>query len=146
MFDSLNDLAEFFRAASFPFSIIYFLPLILILAHDPKSTMVDATQEFQVFRMQQYDMPFGNILGSRANSLSMEARTINSKPSFISRRCVLVKLDDFTLERYRTLTANYVGAIIVILPSARKYNDAQKQLIRSLETHLLHEEVKKNIA
>lgn len=110
-----------------------------MLTNDPR-LMVHATQDFQVYRMQQFDMPFGNHLGSRSNLLSMEARTINSKPSFISRRCVLVKLDDFTLERYRILASQYAGAVIVILP--KTYTEDQKLTIKSLESHLLHEEVK----
>lgn len=102
--------------------------------------IVRASEEFQVFRMQQYDMPVGSHFGSRSNQISMEARTINSKPNFISRRCVLVKLDDFTLERYRILTSQYAGSIIVILPE--NYTESQRQTIKTLESHLLHESVK----
>ncbi|RNA32274.1 nicalin-1-like isoform X3 [Brachionus plicatilis] len=102
--------------------------------------IVNASEEFQVYRMQQYDLPFGTHFGSRSNQISMEARTINSKPSFISRRCVLIKLDDFTLERYRILTSQYAGSIIVILPA--NYTESQRQTIKSLEAHLLHESVK----
>lgn len=144
MFESVNDASELFRSL-----IIYLVPLLLVLASNgPASSGVYASQEFQVYRMQQYDLPAagggGGHLGSRANAFSMEARTITSKPSFISRRCVLVKLDDFTLERYRTLVANYVGAIVVILPRRAHagLTTAQRQLIGSLEATLLHEEVK----
>lgn len=75
------------------------------------------SDEFQVFRMLQYDMPFGNPLGSRLNQLSMEARTTNAKPAAISRKCVLVKLKDLSLERYRILVEAYAGALIILLPS-----------------------------
>jgi hypothetical protein len=102
--------------------------------------VINASQEFQVYRMQQLDMPAGNRLGSQTNLLNMEARTINSKASFISRRCVLVKLNDFNLERYRILVSQYAGSILVILPP--KYNEANRLAIKSLETQLLHEEVK----
>jgi hypothetical protein len=135
---SLNELVR---------SIIYALPVLLILAGNSM-----ATQEFHVYRMQQFDIPLvaaagssgsgsggGGFLGSRATAFSMEARTVNSKPSFISRRCVLVKLDEFTLERYRTLASNYVGAIVVILPKA--FSASQRQVVSSLETNLLQEEV-----
>lgn len=113
------------------------LIFMIIVDHDG---MVSASEEFQVFRLQQYDMPFGSQFGSRSNQISMEARTINSKPSFISRRCVLIKLDDFTLERYRILTSQYAGSIIVILPV--NYTESQRLTIKSLEAHLLHESVK----
>ncbi|CAF0765035.1 unnamed protein product [Brachionus calyciflorus] len=138
MLDGLQTITDMFRS-NYPFSMLYFLPLILMLTNDPR-LMVNAAQEFQVYRMQQYDMPFGNQLGSRSNQLSMEARTINSKPNFISRRCVLVNLDDFTLERYQTLTSQYAGAILVILP--QNYTLEQKLTIKSLESQLLHEAVK----
>lgn len=138
MLDGLQEIVDIFRS-SYPFSMLYFLPLILMLTNDPR-LMANAAQEFQVYRMQQYDMPFGTHLGSRSNQLSMEARTINSKPSFISRRCVLVKLNDFTLERYRILTSQYAGAIIVILPG--NYTDDQRLTVKSLEGQLLHESVK----
>lgn len=103
-------------------------------------TLAKCAQEFQVFRMLQYDMPFGNNLGSRMNQLSMEARTINAKPAALSRRCVLVKLKDLSLERYRLLVSQYAGALIVLLPEY--YTDADRETIKSLEAQLLHEEVK----
>jgi hypothetical protein len=105
-----------------------------------QANVAHCSQEFQVFRMSQYDMPFGNPLGSRSNLLSMEARTIHSKASYISRRAVLVKLNDFSLERYRILVAQYAGAIIVLLPL--KFDDNQRLIVKSLESQLLHEEVK----
>lgn len=90
-----------------------FLLAFLIMAIQSAS----CSDEFQVYRMLQYDMPFGNPLGSRLNQLSMEARTINAKPAAISRKCVLVKLKDLSLERYRILVGDYAGALIILLPS-----------------------------
>jgi hypothetical protein len=86
-------------------------------------SMASGSQEFQVFRMQQFDMPFGNRLGSQSNQIKMEARTIDAKPAALSRRCVLVKLKDFTLERYRYLVSQYVGAIIALLPTKFDQDD-----------------------
>lgn len=132
--DTVNDIIDFFRS-SLPYSLLYFLPLLLLV-----SSNVEAAQEFQVYRMQQYDMPFGNPFGSRFNQISMEAHTISDKPASISRRCVVVKLNDLSLERYRFLVSQYAGAILVLLP--QKYTEEDKQTIKSLEVHLLHEEVK----
>jgi hypothetical protein len=120
--------------------LVYVLSLILMLLVNEPS-IISAAQEFQVYRMQQFDMPSGNHLGSQANLLNMEARTINAKPSLISRRCVIVKLNDFTLERYRILVSQYAGSILVILPS-KQYDQEQAQALKSLEAQLLHEEVK----
>lgn len=108
------------------------------------SSWTQCSTEFQVFRMQQYDLAASSSsathLGSRVNVLNMEARTINSKASFISRRCVLVKLNDLTLERYRSLVQAYAGSILVILPA--KYNTTHREAISSIESQLLQEEVK----
>ena len=124
LLDGFNDLCDFFRT-SMPYSMLYFVPLILLLTNNAGNiNVVSAAQEFQVYRMQQFDMPSGNHLGSRSNLLNMEARTIHSKPAQISRRCVFVKLDDFNLERYRILVGQYAGAIIVILPA--KYTSEHK--------------------
>jgi hypothetical protein len=135
--DDFQEITDFFRT-SLPFSMLYFLPILLVLTSNVQ--VAKAANEFQVFRMAQYDMPFGNHLGSRSNLLNMEARTIHAKASLISRRAVLVKLVDFSLERYRILVTQYAGAIIVLLPV--KYDDAQKSVVKSLESQLLHEEVK----
>lgn len=134
-----NNLSDFFR-------MIYFIPLLLIITNQP--IVANGSQEFQVYRMQQYDMPHGNHYGSRINLLNMEARTIShmssnsgsSGLSQVSRRCVLIKLNDFNIELYRQLTSQYVGAIIIILPL--KYNDLQKSLIQSFELQMLKEDIK----
>jgi hypothetical protein len=133
--DTLNEISDFFKS-SLPFSMIYLLGLVLIIT----SNGVQSTQEFEVYRMQQYDMPFGNPFGSRLNQISMEARTISAKPSAISRKCIIVKLKELTLERYRLLVTQYAGAIIVLLPV--NYDEDDKKIIKTLESQLLHEEVK----
>lgn len=141
MLDGLNDLVDVFRA-NMPFSFIYFLPLLLIVTNN-----VNCAQEFQVYRMQQYDMPYGNHYGSRANLLNMEARTISSRSKLdtssgllVSRRCILIKLNDFNLEIYRQLVSQYVGAILIVLPV--KYDVEQRDLIKSFELQMLHEDIK----
>lgn len=139
MFESLEELWPSSASISL---VAYLIPLVLVLAVAPHAS--HATQEFHVDRMQQYDMPYGNALGSRSGALSAEAYTVRAKPAVVSRRCVLAKLDEFTLERYRTLVANYVSAIIVIMPAKRGgavFADTHKQSIHALEASLLHEEV-----
>jgi hypothetical protein len=147
--DGIKNLIDFFRTIM-PHSMIYFLPILLIIANQ-QIKVANGSQEFQVYRMQQYDMPYGNHYGSRANLLNMEARTISHKSNLassssssglsqVSRRCVLIKLNDFNIELYRQLTSQYVGAIIIILPL--KYDDSQKSLIKSFESQMLKEDVK----
>ena len=138
--DGLHEITEFFRTSLPYYTMLYLLPLILILS--THGQVAHGAQEFQVFRMAQYDMPFGNHLGSRSNLLSMEARTIHAKAAHISRRAVLVKLADFSVERYRILVGQYAGAILVLLPPAGSYDDAHKSIVKALESQLLREEVK----
>lgn len=136
LLDNLNDAMDLFKT-SWPVSMLYFVPILLMVANDPRLMMVNAAQEFQVYRLQQYDMPTGHHLGSQVNAVSMEAK---SKSASVSRKSVLLMLDDLTLERYRTMASQYVGAIIVILPA--KYDHTHKLNIKALEASLLHEEVK----
>lgn len=117
------------------------LPALLLLAGSS-----NASQDFQAYRMQQYDLLVagsaagaGTRFGSRSASFSMEAARASQTAAGVSRRCVLIHLDEFTLERYRSLVANYVGAIVVILP--KTYKPTHRAIVSSLEANLLHEEV-----
>ncbi len=115
-------------------------PVSLLFSILALTSLTYSSQEFRVLRMLQYDMPFGNNLGSRLNQFSMEARTLSASSSSISRRCILVKLSDLTLERYRTLVSQYAGALLVLLPA--QFDADSSANVKALETQLLHEEVK----
>jgi len=115
-------------------------PASLLLSLLALAGLASAAQEFRVFRMLQYDMPFGNPLGSRLSQFSMEARTASASAASVSRRCVLVKLRDLSLERYRALVGQYAGALLVLLPY--EYDEESRNAVKSLEAQLLHEEVK----
>jgi hypothetical protein len=91
--------------------------LAISMALTLQMRLASGSDEFQVFRMLQYDMPFGNALGSRLNQLSMEARTVSAKSSTVARKCVLAKLRELSLEKYRLLVGEYAGALIVLLPA-----------------------------
>lgn len=98
----------------------------------------NASKEFQIYRMYQYDS-LGSKFGSRSTYISSEAKTINSQS--LSRKCVLVKLNDFTIEKYRYLVSQSASSIIVILPMS--YNDTiSRDNLVSMEGILSREEVK----
>lgn len=52
--------------------------------------------------------------GTRNAVLNTEARTIDA--DVLSRRCVLVRLLDFSYERYQRALRQSAGAVIIILP------------------------------
>lgn len=54
--------------------------------------------------------------GTRNAVLNTEARTADA--DVLSRRCVLMRLRDFSLERYRRALRQSAGAVVVILPRA----------------------------
>ena len=96
--------------------------LLLVAA----AVLSECSHEFQVYRMQQFEMPVGHHMGSKVNAISMEAKTMSSKLPAVSRRCVLIKLEELSLETYRSLVANYAGSIIAIIP--QKFNESSKQV------------------
>jgi hypothetical protein len=125
------------KSTSFQKSFLYILLCLnLIAKFIVNAKLVD---RFQIYRMTQYDMPFGNLLGCRSNALKMEATTIHVNASQISECLVLVKINDLNIDRYRSLVYLNVGAILVILPLS--YNTTQRNNMKSLESQLLYEEV-----
>lgn len=55
------------------------------------------------------------ILGSRSTLVNMEARSISS--AVLTRRCIVARLGELTLERYRMLVDQNAGALLILLPS-----------------------------
>jgi hypothetical protein len=84
---------------------------------------VNGSEEFPVYRMQQFDL-LGSHYGSRSTIVNFEARTLNSK-SF-TRKSVLIRLNGFTIEKFRSLVQQSVGAIIIALPY--KYDEANQEV------------------
>ena len=81
------------------------------------------SQEFQVFRMHQFDMQ-GAKFGSQATGINNEARTLRSK--FLSRKSVIVKINELTIETYRYLITQNVNSIIIGL--SKTYNQTEKEV------------------
>ncbi|KAF4014786.1 hypothetical protein G4228_005846 [Cervus hanglu yarkandensis] len=105
-------LENMLKASCLPLGFIVFLPAVLLLVAPPLPA-ADAAHEFTVYRMQQYDLQ-GQPYGTRNAVLNTEARTIDA--DVLSRRCVLVRLLDFSYERYQRALRQSAGAVIIILP------------------------------
>ncbi|KAJ7308451.1 hypothetical protein JRQ81_009000 [Phrynocephalus forsythii] len=97
-----------------PLSVLLVLPaavLLLLLAPPPAS----AAHEFAVYRMQQFELG-GQAFGTRNAVLSTEARTVEA--DVLSRRCVMMRLVDFSYEQYQKALRQSAGAVVIILPQS----------------------------
>uniref|UniRef100_A0A8C8Z983 Nicalin n=1 Tax=Prolemur simus TaxID=1328070 RepID=A0A8C8Z983_PROSS len=107
-------LENMLKASCLPLGFIVFLPAVLLLVAPPLPA-ADAAHEFTVYRMQQYDLQ-GQPYGTRNAVLNTEARTMDA--DVLSRRCVLMRLLDFSYEQYQKALRQSAGAVVIILPRA----------------------------
>uniref|UniRef100_A0A8C1XWP5 Nicalin n=1 Tax=Cyprinus carpio TaxID=7962 RepID=A0A8C1XWP5_CYPCA len=106
MFEEASEVLENMLKWSFPLSLVLFLVLVCPLR-------AEAAHEFSVYRMQQYDLQ-GQTYGSRNAILNTEARTVEAE--VLSRRCVMMRLADFSYEKYQKALQQSAGAVVIILP------------------------------
>ncbi|XP_074650929.1 BOS complex subunit ncln-like [Tubulanus polymorphus] len=133
-FDEAGEVVEMFRN-SFPLSFLFFVPIFILIS---PVDHVGAAHDFTVYRMQQFDLQ-GSQYGCRNTLVSLDARHIDAK--VLTRRCVLAKLKELTLDRFRDLKNVGAGALVVLLPSLRdKMTLEEKQHLMELESGLLTEE------
>merc|ERR1719357_2460445 len=110
MFEEASEVFDNMFKSSFPLTFIVFLPAVLILV----SPLPDeAAHEFTVYRMQQYDLQ-GQPYGTRNAILNTEARTVEAE--VLSRRCVIMRLADFSYDKYQKALRQSAGAVVIILP------------------------------
>ncbi|XP_066460774.1 BOS complex subunit NCLN [Eleutherodactylus coqui] len=110
MLEEAGEVFDNMLKASFPLTFFVFIPAVLLLV-SPLQT--DAAHEFTVYRMQQYDLQ-GQSYGTRNSVLNTEART--TEADVLSRRCVLMRLVDFSFQQYQKALRQSAGAVVIILP------------------------------
>ncbi|XP_071104679.1 BOS complex subunit ncln-like [Haliotis cracherodii] len=133
-FDEAGEVLEMFRS-SFPLSFLFFVPILIILS--PVSP-ANAAQEFSVFRMQQYDLQ-GVSYGSKNSLINMEARPIDAK--MLTRRCVVARLREVTMPKFRDLLTQNAGGLVILLPEDfNSLTEEEKVHLKGLERDLLSEE------
>ncbi|XP_064409276.1 BOS complex subunit NCLN-like [Latimeria chalumnae] len=69
--------------------------------------------EFTVYRMQQFNLQ-GQRYGCRNALVHAEARTLEA--GVLTRRCVIIRLVDLTLERFREALRQSAAAVLILLP------------------------------
>uniref|UniRef100_A0A673MK02 Nicalin n=1 Tax=Sinocyclocheilus rhinocerous TaxID=307959 RepID=A0A673MK02_9TELE len=128
MFEEASEVLENMLKWSLPLSLVLFLVLVCPLR-------AEAAHEFSVYRMQQYDLQ-GQTYGSRNAILNTEARTMEAE--VLSRRCVMMRLADFSYEKYQKALQQSAGAVVIILPQnmSTMPQDIVQQFME-LETELL---------
>ncbi|KAM8960471.1 BOS complex subunit NCLN [Pelodytes ibericus] len=110
MLEEAGEVFDNMLKASLPLTLIVFLPAVLLLV---SPLQAEAAHEFTVYRMQQYDLQ-GQSFGTRNAVLNTEART--AEADVLSRRCVLMRLSDFSYEQYQKALRQSAGAVVIILP------------------------------
>nr|XP_056723458.1 BOS complex subunit NCLN isoform X3 [Euleptes europaea] len=101
------------KASCLPLSFLLVLPAVLLLLLGPPPA--SAAHEFTVYRMQQYELG-GQPYGTRNAVLNTEARTVEA--DVLSRRCVMMRLMDFSYEQYQKALRQSAGAVVIILPQS----------------------------
>ncbi|XP_061832203.1 BOS complex subunit ncln isoform X1 [Nerophis lumbriciformis] len=110
MFEEASEVFDNMFKSSFPLTFIVFIPAVLILV---SPLPAEAAHEFTVYRMQQYDLQ-GQPYGTRNAILNTEARTVEAE--VLSRRCVIMRLADFSYDKYQKALRQSAGAVVIVLP------------------------------
>ncbi|XP_063434320.1 BOS complex subunit ncln-like [Mytilus trossulus] len=128
--EEMGELLEMFKH-SFPLSFLFFVPILVLISP------VNTAHEFSAFRMQQYDL-HGSHHGCQAAQVNMEARPIDAK--MITRRCIVTKMKEFTMAKYRDLIQENAGALLIILPrNLTSLSDDDRQHLQTVEKDLAEE-------
>ncbi|XP_068128571.1 BOS complex subunit NCLN-like [Hyperolius riggenbachi] len=69
--------------------------------------------EFPVYRMQQYSLE-GHTYGCKSAQVSAESRTPEAE--ILTRRCVLMRISEFSEERWSQVLAQSVAAVLILVP------------------------------
>ncbi|XP_064608542.1 BOS complex subunit ncln-like [Liolophura sinensis] len=134
LFDEAGEVLEMFRN-SFPLSFLFFVPLLIIIS---PMNPVQGAHEFGVYRMQQYDL-HGTAYGCRNAMVNMEARSLEAK--MLTRRCVIARLREINMVKYRDLLTQNAGALLILLPqNVSTLAAEEKELLMGLERDLMSEE------
>ncbi|XP_044263181.1 nicalin-1 [Tribolium madens] len=130
----LEEAEELFKGY-LPYYVLIVLPIFIIIS---PANPVLASHEFPVYRMQHFDL-HGMAHGSRSAAVNLEARSLTGWST--SRHCVIVKLQDLTIDHFRNIRTK-AGALLVVLPNDfSALNSDEKQHLLLLEHAMLAQEI-----
>lgn len=135
--ENASDFLELFKSFPVSISVLLVVPIALLSGH---GSPVMAAHEFPVFRMQQFDLQ-QTLKGSRSSLVNMEARPLTA--DMLTRRCVVTRLSDLTIERFKEAIQTLgAGAMLILLPKNTSLTSLeQMQEWQQLERDLLTLEV-----
>lgn len=76
--------------------------------------------------MKSLTKPLAVLTGTRSAVLNTEARTVEA--DVLSRRCVMMRLVDFSYEQYQKALRQSAGAVVIILP--RSISSVPQDVVR----------------
>ncbi|CAH0550977.1 unnamed protein product [Brassicogethes aeneus] len=130
----LEEVEEIFKGY-LPYYVLVFLPIFIIIS---PANPVSASHEFPVYRMQHFDL-HGVPHGCRSSNINLEARSVSGWST--SRHCVVAKLQDLTVDNFKSICTK-AGALIIVLPhNVDKLKDEDYQHLLLLENAMLEEEI-----
>lgn len=137
MLENASDFLELFKSFPVSISVLLVVPIALLSGHGSPAM---AAHEFPVFRMQQFDLQ-QTLKGSRSSLVNMEARPLTA--DMLTRRCVVTRLSDLTIERFKEAIQTLgAGAMLILLPKNTSFTSLeQMQEWQQLERDLLTLEV-----
>lgn len=137
MLENASDFLELFKSFPVSISVLLVVPIALLSGHGSPAM---AAHEFPVFRMQQFDLQ-QTLKGSRSSLVNMEARPLTA--DMLTRRCVVTRLSDLTIERFKEAIQTLgAGAMLILLPKNTSLTSLeQMQEWQQLERDLLTLEV-----
>lgn len=137
MLENASDFLELFKSFPVSISVLLVVPIALLSGHGSPAM---AAHEFPVFRMQQFDLQ-QTLKGSRSSLVNMEARPLTA--DMLTRRCVVTRLSDLTIERFKEAIQTLgAGAMLILLPKNTSLTSLeQMQEWQQLERDLLALEV-----
>ncbi|XP_014288799.1 BOS complex subunit ncln [Halyomorpha halys] len=128
-----DEFCELFKG-SFPFYILCLLPIILLLS---PGSLVNASHEFNVYRMHQYDL-HGLSRGCRTANLNLEARSLTSWST--QRHCVVARLEHLASHSLHNIKENSGGLLLVLPQNIDSLTSEMREILTELEMQLLDDE------
>uniref|UniRef100_A0A8C9MRB7 Nicalin n=1 Tax=Serinus canaria TaxID=9135 RepID=A0A8C9MRB7_SERCA len=111
------------KASCLPLSVLLFVPAVLLLLGPPPAA--EAAHEGKGCSALAA-LLLSLLAGTRSAVLNTEARTVEA--DVLSRRCVMMRLVDFSYEQYQKALRQSAGAVVIILP--RSISSVPQDVVR----------------
>ncbi|XP_040566090.1 BOS complex subunit ncln [Lepeophtheirus salmonis] len=129
----MRDLWDFAMDMS-PYGLLcLLLPILCVLAP------VEASSEFPVHRLAQYELGNSLSVGSKVSFVSLEARTLSCVPNVL-RKLVIARIQDVSVSGFNELIQAGIGGLLLVVPGGDSLPGNVDSVLQ-LEEHLLSTDV-----